>query len=583
MIKGRNLVRLLGWGGAPLLAGWLAGANLAQTALSQTALAQTVLAQTAPTATLTLRNDAASAIAEVHTRQRDRTEWQRLPLAAPLPPGARFAHRLEAGEGCVLGVRVVFAGGSTRDYAIVDLCRTLELAVKPPPAPGAAGARPLGVHNQARTSVHRLWIWPAGSPERGADRLGANTLPSGERAAVVLAPGAPCLNHVRVEYGDRRIETLAAVDLCAVTELTLNAGQAARPGRPGSIQVRNRSSADLLRVYASAGAGRGSNRLPAPLRPGENATIEMSEDNDRCLMRLEAVYAERFETRPDIDACSTRQVDFDGRAALPLPPLAASVVNAGSATVRGFELRAAGGGAWGSNRLPGGAPLRPGLVAPLDLGLRIDCLFDVRIVFSEGPPEERARQDLCADPIISAVRRLSRPDQVEVLNRSRETMVELYVSPSGAGRRGEDRLGAATLGAGQSFIVEFGGGDNSCQARVEALFRDAHRSLLDPVDLCEGRRLQIGERREALPRPTLDIANSGDVAIAQVYAYPPGASSLGSNRLRQSALRRGERVAIELEPLRGCAWTIRVVYANDMFEERSLGDLCRATALTFPR
>jgi hypothetical protein len=159
---------------------------------------------------------------------------------------------------------------------------------------------------------------------------------------------------------------------------------------------------------------------------------------------------------------------------------------------------------WGPDRL--GTAILP---AGEDATVAIEggCEADLRIVFPNGAAEERRSVNICDTPRIVLrpgwvlAERLDEegevvpapaapsPGALRLRNAGRLPIVEIYTGRPG-GPRGEDRLGADILPAGEVMDIEPPDPD-ACAADLVAVFRDGREVSRPGVDLCAGEETEI--------------------------------------------------------------------------------------------
>jgi len=81
--------------------------------------------------------------------------------------------------------------------------------------------------------------------------------------------------------------------------------------------------------------------------------------------------------------------------------------------------------------------------------------------------------------------------------------------------------------------------------------------------------------------PSFRLVNRGQQPIAELFATPAGTGNWGSNRLERGPLAPQESQALRL-PRGGCAYDLRVVFADRRALERKGANLCRVTDLPVP-
>lgn len=183
---------------------------------------------------------------------------------------------------------------------------------------------------------------------------------------------------------------------------------AAEEARPNpSFYLVNRSAVAINRVYATPTGtpNWGSDRLDGAIPPGRNAPIRLPADGN-CTYDLRIVYAGgRSEEKRGLDLCKADNVSFpDGRTnAGPAETRRSQVrsmdnpsfllTNRGHSVLSELYLSPTGDDSWGENRL-GDATLRVGSSKTIRLPSG-ECLYDLRVVFTNGEANERRRVNLC--------------------------------------------------------------------------------------------------------------------------------------------------------------------------------------------
>ncbi|MBP0446526.1 Tat pathway signal protein [Roseomonas sp. SSH11] len=128
-----------------------------------------------------------------------------------------------------------------------------------------------------------------------------------------------------------------------------------------------------------------------------------------------------------------------------------------------------------------------------------DCTLDVRVTFSSGREETRMGLNACSlntiafgggtGAIISggpgasiAAPRGGNPS-FNFVNRSGQTIRELYISLASQSSWGHDRLGNNVMGPGQSVWVDLPGG-GSCAADIRVVYANGSASERRGVETC---------------------------------------------------------------------------------------------------
>lgn len=150
-----------------------------------------------------------------------------------LANGQSFAVRLPLNQ-CENDIRVVYASGRNEERRRINTCPLSEVVFGNQQQPQAGGAGKGGTPQAAaqqgnpsfnlvnRTSktIQVVRASLATESSWGEDRLGTAVVPPGGTFAVRL-PQGPCVYDVRIEYADNTAEERRAVDLCAISSLTV--------------------------------------------------------------------------------------------------------------------------------------------------------------------------------------------------------------------------------------------------------------------------------------------------------------------------------------------------------------------------
>jgi hypothetical protein len=156
---------------------------------------------------------------------------------------------------------------------------------------------------------------------------------------------------------------------------------------------------------------------------------------------------------------------------------------------------------WGPDRLGQNvlaSGMRIAMRPPRDGG----CIFDIRVVYSDGTAEERRRVNTCviAEVVFSSPGATARAPQgpaaqtppalptgpnpnFRLVNRSGRIITEVYVSSSQQQTWGPDRLGRDVLGVGQSMIVTLPR-DGTCVFDIRVVYNDGTATERRRVNTC---------------------------------------------------------------------------------------------------
>lgn len=269
------------------------------------------------------------------------------------------------------------------------------------------------VENTAGSTIMMLWASLSTSTGWGEDRLGRETLPSGQRFALVLPRGA-CEYDLRAEYANGRVEEKRNLNLCRVSSVTFD-GSGSRPGGEGggsagagprgnpSFWLVNGAPKVLLVFYAwrADSSDRGPDRLGDEV-VGVGGRFAVSLPEGPCAYHLRAEYEDGgVEERRNVNLCDVTELRFDGgggqarregRPAQTGDPSIALVNRTGQVIVEAYASLTSDSD-WGDDRL-GQSVLRAGqrFVLALPNG---DCLWDLRMVYDNDRAEEKRDLNLC--------------------------------------------------------------------------------------------------------------------------------------------------------------------------------------------
>ncbi|HYF07247.1 MAG TPA: hypothetical protein VD970_06470 [Acetobacteraceae bacterium] len=178
----------------------------------------------------------------------------------------------------------------------------------------------------------------------------------------------------------------------------------AQPGDP-SFTLVNRSGRVIYELYVSPSSDSrwGSDRLGrGVLQDGQSFALRLPAGE--CVQDIRVVYDRAggpAEERRGVNTCRDREVVFSAQPgpSRPTQPAPATsnpsfnLVNNSGRVVREVYASPATDQNWGPNRL-GAETVPNGQFHPIRLPLG-ECLYDLRVVFDSGPPQERRRINLC--------------------------------------------------------------------------------------------------------------------------------------------------------------------------------------------
>ena len=188
-------------------------------------------------------------------------------------------------------------------------------------------------------------------------------------------------------------------------------------------------------------------------------------------------------------------------------------------------------------------------------------------------------------------------------NGGRQAINELYATPAGVDRWGQDRLAQNSLAPGQSFPVRLPA-DGNCIYDIRVVYADGKPEEKRRVNTCQadsvvfpGGRIVTGQgsapsnggnpapsgngRTQATDDPSFRLLNRGRSAVNEVYVSASGDDSWGQDRLGDDTMAVGGTRVIRM-PQGQCQYDVRVVFANGEAVEKRRLNLCTITDLRVP-
>lgn len=176
-----------------------------------------------------------------------------------------------------------------------------------------------------------------------------------------------------------------------------------------------------------------------------------------------------------------------------------------------------------------------------------------------------------------------------LVNRSGETITEIYATPRSRPNWGRDRLGDRSLPPGQSFPVRLPA-DGTCSYDIRVVYATGKAEERRDFDTCEVETLvfpltagagRAARRQAAADNPSFRLVNRGRQGVNSLYATPTGVEDWGSDRLGDATVRAGASHDVRL-PAGSCAYDVRIVFANGDATERRDVNLCSIGELPVP-
>lgn len=180
-----------------------------------------------------------------------------------------------------------------------------------------------------------------------------------------------------------------------------------------------------------------------------------------------------------------------------------------------------------------------------------------------------------------------------IVNRSGQTIQELYVSSAQVNTWGQDLLGRNVLANGRSFPVRLPSGQ--CVNDIRVVYEGGRSEERRAVDTCPLNEVVFGNQQGGgtaggkrgattagrTGNPSFNLINRTSKTIQVLRASPSSDSSWGEDRLGNEVVPPGGTFAIRL-PAGECNYDIRVEYEDRAAEERRGVDLCSVANVTFP-
>ncbi len=89
------------------------------------------------------------------------------------------------------------------------------------PALAQSGDPSFRLNNRSGQTINEVYVSSANDQGWGADRLGANVLPSGQSLTIQL-PRGQCMNDIRVVRANNQAQEWRRVDTCQLVDFNVN-------------------------------------------------------------------------------------------------------------------------------------------------------------------------------------------------------------------------------------------------------------------------------------------------------------------------------------------------------------------------
>lgn len=162
-----------------------------------------------------------------------------------------------------------------------------------------------------------------------------------------------------------------------------------------------------------------------------------------------------------------------------------------------------------------------------------------------------------------------------LLNRSGQTIREVYVSAVTDTNWGRDLLGQDILPDGRSFAVRIAPAAG-CRHDVRVVYGDGRAEERRDVNTCTITEMVFGTgQAPQAANPSFNLVNHGRQPVREVYVSSVRENDWGSQRLRQP-MRPGEHLQVRL-PSGDCVNDVLVIWSDGRRDERRRVDTCQLT------
>lgn len=164
-----------------------------------------------------------------------------------------------------------------------------------------------------------------------------------------------------------------------------------------------------------------------------------------------------------------------------------------------------------------------------------------------------------------------------LLNRSGETIREIYVSPVTERNWGRDLLGQDVLPPGRTLAVRIAP-SAGCRHDVRVVYADGRPEERRDVDTCTITEMIFGAApAPQAANPSFNLVNHGRLPVREVYVSSVRDNDWGAQRLRQP-MQPGEHLQVRL-PSGDCVNDLLVIWADGRRDERRRVDTCQVVNL----
>ncbi len=183
-----------------------------------------------------------------------------------------------------------------------------------------------------------------------------------------------------------------------------------------------------------------------------------------------------------------------------------NLANKGSVAIKELFVTPAGNAQWGQNRLDGkaGAPtaIAPGASYAVRRRLDANCVFDIRVVYSDSRAEERRAVNTCAvedvafggagtAAPVAATGKAADDPSIKLFNRAAKPIADFRATPTGSTTGASpNRLGASPL-APDNFRAITLPRDGNCIFDLRVVYADGKAVEKKKANLCRIAELAV--------------------------------------------------------------------------------------------
>ena len=168
---------------------------------------------------------------------------------------------------------------------------------------------------------------------------------------------------------------------------------------------------------------------------------------------------------------------------------------------------------------------------------------------------------------------------VYIHNRSGQDINNIYFSPTGDDRWGEDRLGDRVLETFQRVAIDPGMA-SGCAYDVRVVYADKRSEEKRNQNLCQLEEIHFLGPDEI--DTAVEVVNASSLMIHFLYISPTGSKEWGRDWLgADTAMKPGARGPVNPGKEAGCHYDLRVIYENKQSEEKRNQNLCVLTEVVF--